>query len=110
MTNIIFFKENGFIVGFKCIGHSGYADYGKDIVCASISAITQSVALGLTKVLNLKCKYKTNNNNGSLECWLPKIDDEIIFKNAQVLLNTALESLKDLQKGYPLNINVEVKN
>ena len=25
--------------GFTCSGHAGYADYGKDIVCASVSSI-----------------------------------------------------------------------
>jgi uncharacterized protein len=28
-------------------GHAGYAEHGKDIVCAGVSAITQAAILGL---------------------------------------------------------------
>ena len=110
MTNVTFYKKNNNIIGFKCIGHANYGEYGSDIVCASISSISQSAVMGLTKVLNIKCDFKTDDKKGSLECWLPNIENEEIFSNAQAILNTALVALKDLEKGYPLNIKVEVKN
>ena len=110
MTTVAFFKNGNYFTGFKCTGHTGFAESGSDILCASISAITQSAAMGLMQVLGLKCEYKTNNKKGSLECWLPSIEDKQTFSNAQVLLNTAYVALKDLESGYPSNIKVEVKN
>ena len=91
-----------------CEGHTNFANHGEDIVCASVSAITQTTAMGLMQVLNIECKYKINNKKGSLECWLP--DNCTKVKEAQILLNTALIALNDLEKGYPTNIKVEVKN
>ncbi len=110
MTNIVFYKNMGEITGFTCNGHTGYAEIGKDIVCASVSSITQSAVMGLTKVLNLNCNYKINSKKGSLECWLPKIENPQLISNAQVILQTALVALQDLEQGYPSNIKVEVKN
>jgi uncharacterized protein YsxB (DUF464 family) len=31
-------------------GHAGYAEYGQDIVCASVSAIIQTALLGLQAI------------------------------------------------------------
>ena len=108
MTNITFIKNENNFIGFVCMGHTNFANHGEDIVCASVSAITQSTAMGLMQVLDIKCKYKTNNKKGSIECWLPEDCKQI--KDAQVLLNTAYIALKDLEHGYPDNIKVEVKN
>ena len=38
MTTIMIYQSNkGEYQRLTCKGHAGYADYGKDIVCASIS-------------------------------------------------------------------------
>ena len=50
MTDIKFFKNKGVFVGFECSGHTGFDAYGKDVLCATISGITQSIALGLKQV------------------------------------------------------------
>ncbi len=110
MTNVVFFKNKDDIIGFTCKGHTGYGVEGQDILCASISSITQSAVMGLTQVLNLDCKYKINSKKGSLECWLPNIENPQVFSNAQALLKTAYVALKDLEQGFPSNIKVEVKN
>ncbi len=40
MTAITFFSNrDGKYLGFTCLGHSGYAEEGEDIVCAGISAL-----------------------------------------------------------------------
>ena len=66
MTNITFHTtKTGDYRGFTCEGHAGYADYGQDIVCASISVLVintinsledtskvlmDSLVLGLTQI------------------------------------------------------------
>ena len=39
MIRVEISKKNNVIESIHCIGHAGYADYGKDIVCASCSSI-----------------------------------------------------------------------
>ena len=40
MTAITFFRDHDEkYLGFTCLGHTGYADEGEDIVCAGVSAL-----------------------------------------------------------------------
>ena len=41
-------------MGFTASGHSGFAERGHDIVCAAVSALTQTCELGLSDVLGLE--------------------------------------------------------
>ena len=51
MTTITVFYRGERIAGFRAKGHSGYAESGSDIVCAAVSAITQTACLGLMERL-----------------------------------------------------------
>ena len=39
MTNVTIHKTGEKIVGFIIDGHTGFADFGEDIVCASLSLL-----------------------------------------------------------------------
>ena len=71
MTKIKIFKKNNVIIGFEISGHSGYSEYGSDIVCASISSISQACALGLKEVLGIELKMNINEDKGYLKIELP---------------------------------------
>ena len=109
MTKITFYTKSNKYIGFKSEGHAGYEERGKDIVCSAISSITQTCALGIIEVLKLNPKYEVNEENGYLQLRLPENVDEVLFEKAQVLFKTTYLALKDLSKGYPSNIKVEVK-
>ncbi len=73
--------------GFKAQGHAGFSEYGKDIVCAAISALTQATAQGVTEVAKAKAKLTVDDDKGLLE--LEIVDDsEEALKKAQILLKT----------------------
>lgn len=38
MTTIRFFRTHDRLTGFSCVGHSGYAPSGEDIVCAAVTS------------------------------------------------------------------------
>ena len=46
MTSITVSKADGHII-IDVNGHANYNEYGKDIVCAGVSAIVQTTILGL---------------------------------------------------------------
>ena len=108
MTNVVVTKQNGNIVKVVCSGHSGYAEFGSDIVCASISSIVQTAVLGLIKVLKLKIKLNRKNDAGYIEFELPKNISKNLMHDAQIILGTMLEGLKDLSEGYSKYIKLEV--
>jgi len=110
MINVTFLTQNKNFVGVLSEGHAEYDSYGKDIVCSAVSSLTQSLALGILKVLNIKAVYNVNEKQGKLELRLPKKIDEESLTKSQILLKTTYLSIMDLSKGYPSNIKVEVKD
>lgn len=109
MTKITIKYKNGFIVEFKAEGHTGYAENGKDILCASVSSIMQAAVLGLKKVAKLSFSYKTNAKTGYLKCSLNEeyIKQNTKWQNGQVILNTMVCGIKDVASEFKDYIKVE---
>lgn len=110
MIKIIFLKNENRYVGFECSGHAGFADFGKDIICASVSSIVQSTCLGFIKVLKLKVDMSRDDNKGYLKLVTPKKISDKDIENSNLLFNVALVSLKDLESGYSDYIKIEEKS
>jgi uncharacterized protein YsxB (DUF464 family) len=108
MTKIKIFKKNDIYIGFECFGHSGYAEFGKDIVCASISSIVQSCALGLLKVLKIKVSIQREDKKGYIKVELPSNLEKNILDKSQILIETMKVSIEDLLNGYSKYISMEV--
>lgn len=107
MTKIQINKKNNLIVGFVLTGHTQKDIYGKDVLCAAISTLTQSTCLGILKVLNVPAKYEKNEKKGFLKLDLTICDQKQIEKS-QVLLETMLKSIEDISVGNEKYMKVEV--
>ena len=70
MTVITVLYNGDNIVGFVAKGHSGYAKHGEDIVCAAVSALTQTAYLGLEKLV--KAEMEFHIKDGELRLILSK--------------------------------------
>jgi uncharacterized protein YsxB (DUF464 family) len=82
----------------KVDGHANFADYGRDIVCASVSSIIYTTING---ILNI--------NNKSIQV----IDDKSLIINiisnddvTMKLIDNMITLLKELEKQYPKNIKI----
>ncbi|MBO4535169.1 MAG: ribosomal-processing cysteine protease Prp [Clostridia bacterium] len=109
MTIVTFGKHNGRIVSVECKGHTGYGESGEDIVCAALSAMVQSCALGILKVVGIDAKYKTDDLTGYLKLELPKDLPQDKAHDAEVLLETLAKSVEDLTADYHQYVKSEVK-
>ncbi len=109
MTKINFFKKNNKFVKLEVSGHTGYNEHGKDILCAAISSIAQSGALGLSKVLNLNVKIVTNDESGYFLVELPQEIEGDGLELSQIIFKTMYESFLDLKSGYSKYIKLEVR-
>lgn len=85
-------KDNKIIIS----GHASFDEYGKDIVCASVSSIVITSINAILRYNNKAIKY-TNGEELVIEI-LKK--DEIV----NLLIINMLELLKELEKQYPENI------
>ena len=93
-------KENDKIKYIKISGHSGYADLGSDIVCASISSICVTTVNAIVRY-NEKALIYTDSE-GLLEMGIMLHDDIV-----DMLVANMLYLFDDLAKQYPKNVKIK---
>jgi uncharacterized protein len=107
MINVKFTRNSkNQIVGFSLSGHAGFDQYGKDILCAGVSTLSQGIVNGLTEVVKIKPLLTINEGDGVLKCDLPSNLSDYDMDRAQLLLLTLEINLTDLQKSYKKYINI----
>ena len=81
-------------------GHSLYDDFGRDIVCSSVSSIVITTINGILEIDENALKYKMLKDG--LEIEILK-NDEITLK----LISNMFELLEKLSSKYPKNIRIK---
>ncbi|MBE6853062.1 MAG: ribosomal-processing cysteine protease Prp [Ruminococcus sp.] len=67
MITAVFYKKGGNFSGFRVSGHAGYAEYGQDIVCASVSSAVQLTANLITETFAVKADASAVDDTVTLE-------------------------------------------
>ncbi|WP_283621457.1 ribosomal-processing cysteine protease Prp [Limosilactobacillus avium] len=98
--------SNRRITTFTITGHADAGPYGQDIVCAAVSALAISTVNGLEKLVKVAPQVESDNQNGGLL----KASQLGADHDSQLLLNTLLNGLLDIQESYPDNIEVKMLN
>ncbi len=80
-------------------GHANYDDYGKDIVCASVSSIVITTINAIIEFDPESIYYEDLNNRILIE----KLKDDDITNK---LINNMIELLEGLEKSYKDNIKI----
>ena len=99
MIKANFYLSDELICGFEIKGHSGSANAGEDIICASVSSAAYMTANTVTDVLFLKPEIQVRD--GYLKLVLDKDLSE-----AQTILKGLRLHLESLAGDYPKNIKV----
>ena len=110
MTKVIIRKKNNRIYEVECDGHTNYGERGEDIVCASLSSIVQTSALGLLMVAMVELDMKRDDEAGYLKFTLPEKMTEKQEIQSQAIVDTMLCGISDLYETFSDYIELEVKN
>ncbi len=102
MIKVRISKNNNIIESIRCSGHAGYADYGKDIVCASFSTMIITTINAILEIDKNAISYTDNND---LEIINIKKDN---ITNS--LLNNLVNMIYELKDNYDKNINIKEEN
>ncbi len=89
-------KENKKIKEIILSGHALYDDYGKDIVCASVSSIVITTINAILSIDDKSINYEEKNG-----LTIKVIKDDIVTNK---LINNMINMLLELEKDYPKNI------
>ncbi len=107
MTTVRIKRSGGKIVEVSADGHTDYGEEGEDIVCSALSSVIQTAILGLMKVASIPIEYKILDQSGSLEFRLPKDLSEKDRFAADMILETMLCGIADLNEGFSRFIKLE---
>lgn len=112
MITVNFNRLNNKLVSFHVDGHAEYYDPKEDtviyddVVCGCVSNLAQVTILGMLEVLKLNPSYVAEEGNIRLDLNSLSIED---IDKAQVLLETMLLGLKNLEISYGKYIKVIVE-
>jgi hypothetical protein len=109
MTTVTVIKVKGKIKSIECDGHTGYGVEGEDIVCAALSSIVQTAALGILSVAGVNADYRINEDRGWLKLTLPDNMTQTQAHDSEVILNTLLLGVTDLHESFSDFVELEVK-
>ncbi|MBQ8094047.1 MAG: ribosomal-processing cysteine protease Prp [Clostridia bacterium] len=100
---------DGRIAGFVASGHAGASRDGEyDLICSAVSALTTTAVNALEAVGGIKARVEVED--GYLSCFLPGGLDEGQQQRAQIILETILTGLNNIEESYPKWIRIETRN
>ena len=108
MTKVTVRREDGHIVSVESDGHTDYGEEGEDIVCAALSSVIQTAALGLFRVAGLR-EVRIERDDAVARFAirvgaLNKADRH----DADTILETMLAGVADLHESFSKFIKLEV--
>ena len=87
------------MIAFEIDGHAGYDEEGHDIVCAAVSGITLTAALGLRDYAKAEGSYK--NQKGHMSVRITRPDE-----TTQAIMETMVLGLDQISRQYPEFVSI----
>ena len=99
MIKVEIIRNNNNIKKISILGHAMYDEYGKDIVCASVSTLVISTVNNILSINDKTIKVEQSDSKIIIEYILK---DNII----DILINNMISNLNTLANNYPKNIKI----
>lgn len=96
ITITVVYDKNHELRGVDITGHAGYSEAGSDIVCAAVSALSQTTLLGLLKYGGERIRYTVDEKTGFLSIRVVQATAVLT-----ALLDTLLLGLHEIAQQYP---------
>lgn len=96
MTTLTIYKTKSDIYkGFSCDGHAGFANAGKDIVCAAISVLVINCINSMEELTQDKMAVKANEKRGRISVDIPDISE-----SGRILVDSMILGLENIREEY----------
>nr|DAG82133.1 MAG TPA: YsxB-like protein [Caudoviricetes sp.] len=93
MVTIVFTNHDGVCTGLEALGHAGYGEIGKDIVCAAVSALIQGAVLSIEQLAEKPVVQEKEEGRISYHIRDPDEVTQVLFASLEL-------SLAELQAEY----------
>lgn len=107
MIHIRVWRRDHRPIRYRVTGHAGAGPHGEDIVCAAVSALTQTTLIGIEEHLGIQ-PVVIYDETGILEVELPPLQEESrLEQGCTDLLETMLLGLESIARSHPGHVRVE---
>lgn len=109
MVLVTMLRRGGRTVGFTSAGHANCGQSGTDVVCAAISALTQTCLIGLTDVVGLRHGEGldvTISEEQGITCILSGDTGGERREQAELLFRTMEMGLVSIRQSYRKALNI----
>ena len=97
MISVVVSKNrNNEYVGFKCKGHAGFDEYGKDIICSAVSMLVINTINSIESFTNSQFSCDTDEKKGIINV---QFTSEV-SKEASLLLDAMVLGISTAQQSY----------
>ncbi len=102
------FRNKDFVIyGFRVTGHAGYEEDGEDIVCSAVSILVINTINCIEKFTKEKFSCDSDEENvGYIAFYLTDIEHGAKNHDVELLLESMLYGLNNIEKGYGKYIKV----
>ncbi len=100
MIKARFYLSGGKLIGFSVSGHAGYANSGKDIVCAAVTTAVNMTANGITEIAKQNASVNVSENEVQLKV------EQSTHESALLLQSMRLQ-MELLEEQFPKNIRIQ---
>lgn len=87
--------ESGILVA----GHARYAEPGKDIVCAAVSALTQTLVASIEELTADEIEYSIEPGTADIKLWN-------LSEEASLLVDSFFVGIKAIADAYPAHVRI----
>ncbi len=109
MISATLYREGENLTGFRAEGHSGWAESGRDIVCAAVSILGCTCVNALESVCGIVPRVTEYDEKKAILAFeLPEVTEEENAK-AQILMGALRQGLNDLTAEYPHNVTLSMR-
>ena len=104
MIDVFIRKSGEHYTEFQVQGHAGYAEYGKDIVCASVSALTITLenSLGVLSVTLIATKQYVNEKMPRTYILEPSDKTDLLISMYKI-------GIEGVQEAYPDHVKLHLE-
>ena len=100
MTTVTLFTVGENAVGFEAKGHAGFADAGKDVVCAAVTAATE-VVIDILGSAGIRFRLDIDEKTA---CVRVRIDERDVSR-AKPILDGFVTYIEDVRQAAPTHVS-----
>ncbi|MBY8912780.1 ribosomal-processing cysteine protease Prp [Bacillus sp. YC2] len=88
------------VLSFEMTGHADFAEHGRDLVCAAVTAVVFGAVNAVIALAPLEPILDIGQDGGYFYFEFPEAADQEAFQKAQLLIEGMIVSLETIERDY----------